>query len=462
MRRSFALRLAVAFAVVGIGAATLTAVLVNAAFDDRFTGYLDARQSQRVDVLVDALAESYRRGGVWDQHELHQIASVALMDGGTVTMHDVDGRPLWSAEAGPGAELHRQMMGTGPLGPSREVPVLVDGTVVGVASVALPLPGLLPADLTFRSSVNRLLVLAGGLSGVLALLAGVLIARRATAPSRQLTAAARDLAAGDRSRRVPTGRTDEFGDMAEAFNRMADTVDAEDRLRRGFAADVAHELRTPLMILRGEIEAMQDGMVAPTADALDSLREETLRLGRLVDDLQTLAHADAAAFSLDRQAVDLASLAADAAADTTAAFDEAGVTLRVEVPASVPARADPVRIRQIIGNLLTNAAKFTPAGGHATLRVSGDDRESVIEVTNSGPPLSPAEMERVFERFYRGQDARAGGSGIGLAVVRQLAAAHGGAVTARSATAGTVFTVRLPRSVAEVPEGTVPALGLSR
>jgi signal transduction histidine kinase len=328
--------------------------------------------------------------------------------------------------------------------------------------VALPLPGLLPADLSFRSSVNRLLVLAGGLSGVLALLAGVLIARRATAPSRQLTAAARDLAAGDRSRRVPTGRTDEFGDMAEAFNRMADTVDAEDRLRRGFAADVAHELRTPLMILRGEIEAMQDGMVAPTAEALDSLREETLRLGRLVDDLQTLAHADAAAFSLDRQTVDLASLAADAAADTAASFAEAGVTLRVEVPASAPALADPVRIRQIIGNLLTNAAKFTPTGGHAALRVSGDDRESVIEVSNSGPPLSPAELERVFDRFYRGQGARAGGSGIGLAVVRQLVAAHHGSVTARSTAAGTVFTVRLPRAAAEVPEGAVAALGLPR
>jgi two-component system, OmpR family, sensor histidine kinase BaeS len=445
MRRSFAVRLAVAFAAVGIAAAALTAGLVNAAFGARFATYLDARQTERVDVLVAALAESYERRGGWDHHELEQIASVALMDGGTVTMADAEGEALWTAEAGPLAELHRRMMGTGPLGPPQRVPIDVDGTQVGVATLQLPQPGLLPADVSFRRSVNRALVLAGAVAGAVALLAGALIARRATAPARALTAAARGLAAGDRDRRVAEVRADEFGEMASAFNRMADAVEEEDRLRRGFAADVAHELRTPLMILRGEVEAMQDGIVTPTAAALESLREETLRLGMLVDDLQTLAGADAAGFSLDRQPVDVAALVRDAATDTAGLFEAAGVLLSVDAEVPLRSDADPVRLRQVITNLLSNAAKFTPPGGSARIVVTGEGGNVGITVSNTGPAIPPDELERLFDRFYRGSRARTGGSGIGLTVVRQLVMAHGGDVSVTSGEgSGTTFSVRIP------------------
>jgi signal transduction histidine kinase len=261
---------------------------------------------------------------------------------------------------------------------------------------------------------------------------------------------------------VPADRGDEFGEMAKAFNRMAETVAAEDRLRRDFAADVAHELRTPLMILRGEIEALQDGVTEPTPAALASLREETLRLGRLVDDLETLARADAAGFSLQRAPTSLDEVVREVAAEYAPIFAERGIDLRTAIGGEVVADVDPVRIRQVVTNLLSNAAKFTLGGGQARASVECEAGSAVIAVWNSGPGISPEDLPHVFDRFYRGQGAAAGGSGIGLTVVTDLVTAHGGTVDAASSVVdGTTFTVRLPAHVYEdrdeyTPKGAFP------
>lgn len=164
------------------------------------------------------------------------------------------------------------MMGGGPLGSPERLPIEVDGTVVGTAIVRFPEAGLLPQDVAFRSSVNRSLLLGGIVAGLAALALGVVLARRSTAPARELTRAARALAAGDRARRVRYEAGDEFGDMAAAFDAMADTIEEEDRLRRDFASEVAHELRTPLTILRTQVEGLQDGVIEPTSPALASLQ----------------------------------------------------------------------------------------------------------------------------------------------------------------------------------------------
>jgi signal transduction histidine kinase len=256
--------------------------------------------------------------------------------------------------------------------------------------------------------------------------------------------------------------------MAQAFNRMADTVAAEDRLRRDFAADVAHELRTPLMILRGEIEALQDGVSEPTPAALASLRAETLRMGRLVDDLETLARADAAGFSLQRTRTSLDELVSEVAAEYAPIFAERGIDLRTAIGGEVVADVDPVRIRQVVTNLLSNAAKFTPEGGQARARVEREADSAVIAVWNSGPGISPEDLPHVFDRFYRGQGASPGGSGIGLTVVSDLITAHGGTVdVASSVVDGTTFNVRLPAHVFEdgdesMSAAAAPAVGRRR
>lgn len=447
MRRSFALRLAAAFAGVGLAAAALTAILVNLAFGTRFERYLEEQRQVRQEQLVAALQDSYVRMGGWNPADLASLAALVLMDGGTLRLEDAEGRTVWEPAAGAGsamARMHRQMMGGGPLGPERRLPIEVDGSVVGTAVVRLPEPGVLPQDEAFRASVNRLLLAGGIAAGILALGLGVVLARRATVPARELTRAARALAAGDRSRRVTFEGTDEFGEMAQAFNRMADMIEEEDRLRRVFAADVAHELRTPLAILRSEIEALQDGVKEPDRKALASLHEETLRLGRLVADLEALASAEAAGFSLERRPTDLRRVLEGALEEFAGPFDAAGVRLGSELEDAV-AEVDPVRIRQVVTNLLSNALKFTPAGGTVRVELRRRGAEAILRVSDTGPGIPSDELPHVFERFFRGRGARAGGSGIGLTVARELVLAHGGEIAVESEPGrGTTFTVRLP------------------
>jgi len=447
MRRSYAFRLAAAFAGIGIAAAALTAILVNVSFGTRFTSYLEDQQRANQEQLMTGLAESFRRSGGWDVTDLVSLQFLALMDGGTLRVLDLQGDTVWDATDGISPEMaamHRQMIGSGQLGPEQRVPIRTGGEVVGTAVVRLPEAGVLPQDVSFRSSVNRLLLFGGILAGIVALVLGMVLARRATAPASELTRAARALAAGERSERVEFEGLDEFGEMARAFNSMADTIEEEDRLRRAFAADVAHELRTPLTILRTQMEGIQDGVVEPSSPALASLLEETLRLSRLVADLETLASADAAGFSLLRRPVDLRPLLAVAVHEFAGPYEAGDVVLRTDL-SDVRTQADPTRIRQVVTNLLSNALKFTPPGGEVTLTLKAESDRAVIRVSDTGPGIPADEIAYVYDRFFRGRDVRAGGSGIGLTVARELVRAHGGDIHVTSEPGkGTAFAVSLP------------------
>lgn len=461
MRRSYALRLAAAFAGVGIGAAALTAILVNLAFGARFTSYIDQQRSAHQQEIVTALRDSYMRMQGWDTSDLQGLTSLALMDGGTVQLVGAGGTQVWDASTGPGAalsQMHRDMMSAGPLGAPTSVPIIVDGQQVGTALIRLPESGLLPQDRAFHASVNRLFLIGGAVAGVFALGLGIVLARSAVRPARELTEVAMAAADGDRSLRMEEASNDEFGDMARAFNRMAETIEREDRLRRAFSADVAHELRTPLMILRSQIEALQDGVVELDDEALGSLHEETLRMGRLVADLETLASAEAAGFSLTSRPTDLAALAKDATREFAGQAESRGVELRSSLE-EVIADVDATRIRQVISNLLSNALKFTPPGGVVTLSVSAQDNTAVIRVADTGPGIPDDELPHVFDRFFRGRDVRAGGSGIGLTVARELVRAHGGELNAITPTAaGAAFEARLPAATQQQHEGfTLPS-----
>jgi two-component system sensor histidine kinase BaeS len=462
MRRSFVFRLALTFAGVGIAAAAITSLLVNVAFGNRFNDYLAQERKGRQAELVRALEDSYARTAGWDAADLKSLSALALSDGGELRLMDMRGSIVWEPTATPEgsamAALHRQMMGGGPLGAEQSIPILVAGTQVGTAALRLPEPGLNPQDVSFRAAVNRLLLLGGLIAGLLALVLGVMLARRTLGPAREMTLAAQALAAGDRSHRVTVDATVELGAMGEAFNQMADTIEDEDRLRRLFATDVAHELRTPLAILRTQIEALQDGVSEPTPEVMASLHEETLRLTRLVEDLETLASAEAAHFSLKLERIELTSILEAVAAEFAGPYDSRGVALVSDLDA-VSAHADRTRVGQIVSNLLSNALKFTPPGGEVGLFLRAESPWAVVEVSDSGVGISPDEGSHVFERFYRGKDTRVSGSGIGLTVVRELVLAHGGSVDLSSnPRGGATFTVRLPEaSPQETPSFTEPS-----
>ena len=225
---------------------------------------------------------------------------------------------------------------------------------------------------------------------------------------------------------------------------MAEAVEREDQLRRQLVADVAHELRTPLTILRGTTEALVDGVTEADDATLGSLHEEVLRLAHLVDDLHTLAAADAANLHVRRVPADLAPIVASVADLAAGAADMAGIDLQTVLEES-RVLTDPERVKQIVSTLVGNALVYTPTRGTITLRTGVEADAALIAVSDSGPGIEPVDLPHIFDRFYRGTTAHGIGSGIGLAVAQELVVALGGEITASNGpTGGAVFTVRLP------------------
>ena len=324
--------------------------------------------------------------------------------------------------------------------------VVVDGQVVGRAVLLWPAGGLNRAESDLEEALTRNVVLGAGLATLLALLAAGFVASRVTRPLRRLTLAVDTIADGDRAARstlVPA--PGELGELAAAVDRMARDLDRHRRLRQALVADVAHELRTPLTILQGELEAAVDGVTTVTPASLASLHDEVLRLTRLVEDLDALADAEAAPLELRHETVDLAAVARTAVAGLTGRAEQHNVTLATRL-STVRVVGDPLRLGQVVTNLLTNALKFSPPGGTVDVEVRRERDEARCTVIDDGPGIPAEEIDHVFERFWRGRAAgQIRGTGVGLAVVAELTDAHGGRVEAANATGrGARLTVRLP------------------
>ncbi|MFF1832702.1 sensor histidine kinase [Streptomyces sp. NPDC058231] len=301
--------------------------------------------------------------------------------------------------------------------------------------------------------------------------ASVLAGARLVRPLQALTGAAQRMRDGAESVPVPVTADNEIGQLAAAFNDMTTHLARLEAQRKVMVSDVAHELRTPLSNIRGWLEAAQDGLADPDPAFVSSLLEEAVQLQHIIDDLQDLAEADAGALRLHPRPVRIRELLGQVAAAHQARAETAGVTLTVRTDAAgVPApalTADPVRLRQAIGNLVSNAVRHTPPAGHITLRAYGSDSGDavLIDVADTGSGISPEDLRHVFDRFWRAEKSRnrrTGGSGLGLAIVRKLAEAHGGGVSAVSTEGeGSVFTLRLPvepgpRTAAELSRASGP------
>ncbi|GAB3668668.1 hypothetical protein GCM10027596_39800 [Nocardioides korecus] len=331
MTSSLARRLTAAFVVIGFGSALLTAILINLAFGGRFDTYLGQQRAARESQLASAFTSAYTPGRGWQAARLDQLAPAIAMTGAEVRLVDPSWRPVWSladSAMGPGmARMHREMTAAGPLLPQKNIPLTLRGREIGELLVAQPTGTVPLVDQGFRRSVNWLLALGALMGGTIGVGAGVLVARRTVRPITELTHAARDLQAGDRSRRAEVPGDDEVSQLARACNDLVDSVAREDAVRRAFAADVAHELRTPLAVLRSQVEAMQDGVVEPGPAVFDSLHDETLRLGRLTADLETMTSADRVKFDLRRVTVDLADIVERAASGLRHRFEDQRLNL---------------------------------------------------------------------------------------------------------------------------------------
>ncbi|GAA4610183.1 two-component system sensor histidine kinase BaeS [Actinoplanes octamycinicus] len=283
---------------------------------------------------------------------------------------------------------------------------------------------------------------------VVAALGTAWIARRVSRPVRAITGASLQLAAGRLDVRVPAGGKDELAFLSASFNAMAEAVQRSEERQRRLVADVAHELRTPLSNLRGYLEGLADGVIEPTPELFASLHEETLLQRRILDDLQVLALAENGDLAYNRQPLDLTELAESAVTAHRAVAGNAGLRLLIDAPAPVEVIGDPDRLRQVLSNLLSNAIRYTDAGGQIEVRVTRDELTAIVSVRDTGVGMTPEEVSRVFDRFWRADPARhraTGGSGLGLTISRRIAEDHGGTITASSEPGlGTTFTVRLP------------------
>ena len=304
-----------------------------------------------------------------------------------------------------------------------------------------------PIEAQFHAESRRILIVSSLLAATVSMLLAWILVTRIVRPLKQMMTLAARIAEGDYARRLDAHGSDEIGRLAESLNRMAASLQRVEGLRRDLVANVAHELRTPLTTLRGYLEALRDGVTPPSPETLASLHEEVLRLVRLVDDLQQLSQFDASLSRLHPASVDLSALADRTMAVYRPAFAERGLTLdQASIP---PLRiyADADLIGQALRNLLDNALRYAPGGASVTVAARLVDGEARMEVSNTGEGIAPNDLPRIFERFYRGEKSRSretGGTGIGLAIVQEIARAHGGRTGAASAHGLTTVWFSLP------------------
>ena len=306
-----------------------------------------------------------------------------------------------------------------------------------------PGPGNAPARVDRRLFAALAIVLAGSAA------ATFFITRRIVGPVGRLRAAASTLADGDLSVRVPEDGAEELASLSAAFNQMATRLEQQEQRKRDLTNDIAHELRTPMTNLRCHLEALADGVVALDRAALATLTEDVRHLEQLVSDLGVLAQADAQELRLAPEPVEVAAAVDHVVRDATPRLAEAGLTLRLDIAASLrQAFVDPVRLTQILMNLIENAIAHTPAGGSVTVRACEDDAWVRLDVADTGEGIEARHLPHVFDRFYRADPSRSrrtGGAGLGLAIARQLATASGGRISVASEPGrGATFSVWLP------------------
>lgn len=443
-------RLAAAFVTVAVAAVAVLGLLSLVAARDEVSDLVADVHDDDARSAAAAAARAYRDAGGWRGADLSPAVAVAARGQATLAVADAGGA-LVAVPADEAVDVMASMHGIEIVDVERGAPVtepvVVGGRQVGTVALRFPSSHLPTPERQARDALAGTILAGGALAVAVAVVVAVFVARRVTAPVAALTSAAAAVEAGRRDVRVD--RPDapgELGVLSAAFDRMAAAIEREEHLRRRLVADVAHEVRTPLTILRATTEGLVDGVLAAEQATLESLHEEVLRLSQLVTDLETLAAADAAGLQLDRGPVDLADAAA-AAVDAIAALASERSLSISRLLVAARADADERRIRQILTNLLANAVRYTPPGGSVVVETGRrPDGEAFASVTDSGPGLSDADVAQVFDRFYRGSAAQGTpGSGIGLAVAAELAAAHGGRLTAGNVAAGgACFTLTLP------------------
>jgi signal transduction histidine kinase len=456
------IKLLAGFAVVVVVAVGVVAALANQITTRQFEIYVGRGRQAVSEQLAPVFATYYAQAGSWEgvdsvlaeleglpsgsrgQGQGRQQGQSSLAE--RLVLADANGLVIADSQG----ELVGQQLSASEL--ASGAPVEFAGQQVGTLLVPAAQGVQQSLEAAFLEQVNRSLLWAGLAAGGVALVLGILLSRQLTAPLRSLTLAARRLGEGEVAQ-VSIRSRDEIGELSRAFNGMAESLARQETLRRNLMADIAHELRTPLTVIRGDLEALLDGVFEPTPEALASLQEETLLLSRLVDDLRALALAEAGRLQLEREPTDLADLLRGVIASFDLQAESQGQALVLNLAAGQepnadlpPVEVDPQRIRQVVANLISNALRHAPPGGHVVVSAIPQPGEVLVSVADDGPGIPLLDLPHVFDRFWQGCGSRRGDSGLGLAISHELIHAHGGQIWVESSPGqGSTFFFTIPR-----------------
>jgi two-component system sensor histidine kinase BaeS len=337
---------------------------------------------------------------------------------------------------------------TPPGDPTEYRPILVDGATVGYLGIwGHRIPDALEKRFSERQARTFLIIALSMM--LVAAVVGLPLSQRLVTPLRSLSEATRKLASGDYTTRTQSVSSDEIGQLSRDFNTLANTLEQNEKSRRQWIADISHELRTPLTVLRGEIEALQDGVRQVTPERLATLHGETMNLARLVDDLYELSLSDIGALSYRKEPLDLRGIVEGCAQSYADKFGDRRLRLELGLPVEpVIVLGDPDRLQQLVSNLLSNSQRYTDSGGTVEVSLSSGQGSALLEVQDTAPGVPPEHLPKLFDRLYRVEGSRSrstGGAGLGLAIAKNIVEAHGGTIEAgNSPLGGLRVCVRLP------------------
>lgn len=453
--RSISTRLILAFLSIGIISIAILFTTARSSTRPAFISYLSDQAEKD---LVTQLSIYHINNGSWDGVESILLFRENARQPGMGPMHDrMKIVPFTLADETGNVIISNERYEAGDRVPESAlalgVPITEAGKTIGVVLPVRMTFEEQPREVEFIESTNRTLFSGALMAGIIALVLGVFLSRTLTRPIRELTRATHAVSEGDLSQQVPIRSNDELGELAKAFNKMSAELSRSVNARKQMTADIAHELRTPLSLILGHAEAVHDGVLPPTRENFEIIREEATRLEHLVNDLRVLSLADAGELSINLQSVEPQRLLQDVASTYQYQAQRKSVRLELDTAAPLPAiEVDPGRMTQVLTNILDNALRHTPEGGKIILSAREIDHQIELAIQDSGPGLRPEELQRIFDRFYRTDASRQrdgsvlGGSGLGLAIARSIVQAHGGQLSAESATgAGLKVIISLPK-----------------
>ena len=422
-----------------------------------FREYLEGELEDRVYWVMADIEGTYEKHSKWEKTTIAEDAVWALMLGLEIKIKDAEGNIVMDTEKAVSALsplVKRRIMAVSNFTEKENpdafqpYPLFLKGKEIGTLEVRFLRTG---KESIFIKRSNRFLLFSLFALGGLAIVLSIIFSRKLTNPIKRLVSAAKAVSEGNLKSRVKISDKDEIGKLSETFNLMAKNLEVQESLRKKLISNIAHELRTPISAMRGELEGMVDGLITTDKGQLQSLYEETGRLKNLLDGIDELSQAQASALSLRKQHVELKQFLKNIIERFSKLFMDKNIALEFQCDNVLPLNADPDKLSQIVINLLSNALKATDKNGNVRLAAGKKDSEAFIEISDTGHGIRKEDIPFIFERFFK---AIPGGLGLGLAIAKELVDAHDGRIEVKSEFGkGSTFTVHIPLDFLSLDKG---------